>query len=189
MAIRFFVGLGNPGQDYEFTRHNIGYRVVDELARRLPTDSWSSSGSSLVARARMDDGPIWLVMPTTYMNLSGRAVRDLCDTHDASPEELLVFVDDIDLELGRLRLRPAGGPGTHNGLRSIVQAVGTGFPRLRVGIKAPAQWNDVADFVLSDFTDDEAGIVLQAVCRAAEAAVSAAREGLEAAMNRFNGVA
>jgi PTH1 family peptidyl-tRNA hydrolase len=133
------------------------------------------------------DRRVLLARPFTYMNVSGEAVRDLRRRHRVRPEDILIIVDDIDLPLGRLRLRAAGSAGGHNGLKSVIEALGTtGFPRLRVGIGRPPLGTDPADFVLTRFTADEAPAVQVSIERAADAVELAVTEGLNAAMNRFN---
>jgi PTH1 family peptidyl-tRNA hydrolase len=180
------VGLGNPGRRYRGTRHNVGREVVqhlaDRLGVRLEEDGWART-----ARARVDGVTVVLAVPETYMNVSGQAVRDLLRRGRRRPGDLLVVHDDLDIPLGHVRLRPGDGAGGHNGIRSIIAELGTGmFPRLRIGVGRPPAGVDPAEFVLDRFTPEERRVVDEAVARAAEAAVTAAREGLPAAMNRYN---
>jgi PTH1 family peptidyl-tRNA hydrolase len=180
------VGLGNPGRRYRGTRHNVGREVVqhlaDRLGVRLEEDGWART-----ARARVDGVTVVLAVPETYMNVSGQAVRDLLRRGRRHPGDLLVVHDDLDIPLGHVRLRPGDGAGGHNGIRSIIAELGTGmFPRLRIGVGRPPAGVDPAEFVLDRFTPEERRVVDEAVARAAEAAVTAAREGLPAAMNRYN---
>ncbi len=180
------VGLGNPGRRYRGTRHNLGRAVVERLATdfdvRLDDDGWARTG-----RARVGDATMILAIPETFMNESGVAVRDLLRQRRRRPADLLVVHDDLDLPPGRLRLRPGDGTGGHNGLRSIIDQIGTGaFPRLRIGIGRPPAGVDPVDFVLERVAPDESPQVDEAIARAAEAVATVAREGLEAAMNRFN---
>ena len=186
MAIRFVVGLGNPGRRYEFSRHNVGFRVVDEIARSRKVVLWSAIGSAAIASVEMCDTTVRLVLPGTYMNRSGAAVLDLRERWGDDPAEILVVVDDIDLELGRMRLRRSGGAGTHNGLRSICDAIGDGYPRLRIGVRGSESWPDLADFVLAEFTDDEVEAVLSVAQRSRDAVRAAVCGGLNRAMNQFN---
>jgi PTH1 family peptidyl-tRNA hydrolase len=130
--------------------------------------------------------PLRLAKPMTYMNRSGIAVAAMTEALAIPPEELLVVVDDIDLPVGRLRLRPSGGAGSHNGLRDIVAAIGTSFPRLRIGVRGEAPWDDLADYVLAPFTSDEEQQVVAVIERAAEAVLAAVNLGLAPAMNQFN---
>jgi len=185
MSIELIIGLGNPGSRYAATRHNVGYRVVDEIARRHDADTW--------ARARLTDvtsahfGPrLLLAKPKTFMNRSGSAVEWLLGHLDLAPAEILVVVDDADLGLGSLRLRPTGGPGTHNGMRHVCQTIGTGFPRLRLGVRGAGTLSDLADYVLSPFPADELPRANELIQRAADAAEAAVRAGVERAMSDFN---
>lgn len=185
---RLIAGLGNPGAAYQDTRHNIGFMVIDALASRLGVrfqneKRWQSHA------AKFDGG--WLVKPQTYMNLSGRAVAGIARFHKIPAEEILVVCDDVDLPLGRLRLRPAGSAGGHNGLKSLIENLGgTGFARLKVGIAAATGGRPAGDrlsgHVLGRFTEEEKAAVAQAVDRAADAVLTALRDGLGAAMNLFN---
>ncbi len=185
--MRLVVGLGNPGRRYRGTRHNVGWEVLDRLARRLKVAVDRDEGWALVGTARLGRRRVLLAKPQTFVNLSGTAVDDLRRRHRIRPEEVLVIVDDLDLPLGRLRLRPGGSHGGHRGLRSVLDALGTeDVPRLRIGIGRPPAGVDPADYVLTPFTPDERAVVEPALDRAAEAAEVALREGLQTAMTRFN---
>ncbi len=185
MQIAAVVGLGNPGNKYAASRHNIGFRVVEELGRRSRVRLWLPRFHSRVAHRR-GGHPLWLVKPSTYMNLSGLAVSAACRGLKLAAEQCLVVSDDVELPLGTLRLRAHGGAGTHNGLRSIVDAVGEEFPRLRVGIGAAGFSGDLADFVLAPFGADEQEVVAATVRRAADCVELALHSGLERAASRFN---
>jgi len=185
MHIAAVVGLGNPGGEYAATRHNVGYRVVDELARRWRIRLWWPRHHARVARRR-GSVPVFLVKPTTYMNLSGRAVAALAAAERLAPEQILVVVDDVDLPLGTLRLRPHGGAGTHNGLRSVVEHLGEGFPRLRLGVRGEAPWSDLAEYVLAPFAPEEEERATAMVARAADCVEAAMHAGLARAASRFN---
>ncbi|MFH1176204.1 MAG: aminoacyl-tRNA hydrolase [Acidobacteriota bacterium] len=185
MGISAVVGLGNPGERYRDTRHNLGYRVVDLLASRLRARNWQHQYHSLLAR-RSGGSPLLLVKPQTFMNCSGDALAALCRGEGFAPEECLVVVDDVELPLGQLRLRPAGGSGSHNGLRSLVEAVGEGFPRLRLGIRGEDPWDDLADYVLTHFAADELAAVDAMVGRAADCAEMVVRVGLSRAATAYN---
>jgi PTH1 family peptidyl-tRNA hydrolase len=179
-------GLGNPGPEYARTRHNVGFMVADELARRTG-DSWRGKFSGELAEVRLDGLRLALVKPQTYMNESGRSVGAALRFFKTDPEHLLVVHDEVDLEPGRLQARLGGGLAGHNGLRSVAQHVGTAdFARLRVGVGRPERGDPrpVADFVLSPFADDLDVEAL--VARAADAVETVARDGLEEAQNRFN---
>jgi PTH1 family peptidyl-tRNA hydrolase len=185
MTINLVLGLGNPGVDYADTRHNVGFRVVEEVARRHGVLGWIERPSCELAVIAV--GPlVVLARPQTFMNRSGGAARELLEELDVKPETMLVVVDDIDLPLASLRLRRSGGPGTHNGLRDLCEEVGTGFPRLRVGVRGNDLSGDLADYLLSPFSGAEAEAAEGAVTRAADAVESALRDGFEAAMNIYN---
>jgi PTH1 family peptidyl-tRNA hydrolase len=185
MEIAAVVGLGNPGDSYEATRHNLGFWVVDLVAGRVRAGSWERRYNSLVARSR-GRRALLLVKPQTFMNLSGEALAALCRGEGVLPEQCLVVVDDVELPLGQLRLRARGGSGSHNGLRSIVDLVGEGFPRLRIGIRGEAPWADLAEYVLSPFLEEELTVIDDAVVRARECIEMLLRVGLERAACRYN---
>jgi PTH1 family peptidyl-tRNA hydrolase len=180
------IGLGNPGRRYRGTRHNVGREVVESLAARigvrLEDDGWARTG-----RARVDGVIAVLAVPETYMNVSGQAVRDILRRRRRRPSDLLVVHDDLDLPLGQLRLRPGNGAGGHNGIRSIIEELGTSlFPRLRIGIGRPPAGVDPAEFVLDRFTTEERRVINAVLSRAVDATLAVATEGLQAAMNRYN---
>jgi len=185
MTIDLVLGLGNPGVDYLGTRHNIGFRVIEEVARRHGVMDWAGGMSCELAVITVGRF-VLLARPLTFMNRSGEAARWLLGEFGLTPESMLVVVDDIDLPLGNLRLRRSGGPGTHNGLRSLADEVGTGFPRLRVGVRGDEMTGDLADYVLSRFRDDEAGAAEGAVKRAADAVETTLRDDFDTAMNIYN---
>jgi PTH1 family peptidyl-tRNA hydrolase len=179
-------GLGNPGREYAATRHNVGWMVVDELARRH-AGSWRSKFSGQLAQVRADEARLALLKPETYMNESGRSIAAAARFFKVPVESVLVVHDDVDLEEGRLQARLGGGLAGHNGLRSIARDLGSqGFLRLRIGVGRPGRGDrrSVADFVLSPFereTDVDA-----LVARAADAVETAVHDGLDAAQQRFN---
>jgi len=179
-------GLGNPGREYADTRHNVGFMVADELARRHG-GSWRAKFSGDLAEVRLDILRLAVLKPQTYMNESGRSVGAAVRFFKVEPEALLVVHDEVDLEPGRLQARLGGGLAGHNGLRSVAQHLGTSeFARLRIGVGRPERGDPrpVADFVLSPFPPevDVEGLV----ARAADAVETVAREGVEEAQNRFN---
>lgn len=152
------VGLGNPGKAYERTRHNAGFHALDELAAAFGTGTWKqmSKFKGEVLEARIGIVPVLLLKPHTFMNLSGESVRALVDFYKLDPaQNLLVVSDDIDLPLGTPRLRRSGSAGTHNGLKSIIEHIGEGFPRLRLGIGPKPEKMDLANWVVSAFSDEE----------------------------------
>jgi PTH1 family peptidyl-tRNA hydrolase len=185
MDIAAVIGLGNPGPEYASTRHNVGFSVLDELARRFRIASWRRAYLSAIAR-RPRGASLLLVKPQTYMNVSGEAVAALCRGEELMPAQCLVIVDDVELPLGQLRLRASGGAGSHNGMRSIVEVTGEGFPRLRVGIRGAEPWRDLADYVLADFAPEEAEVVAAMVLRAADCVEQALRVGVARAASQFN---
>jgi peptidyl-tRNA hydrolase, PTH1 family len=179
-------GLGNPGPRHQRDRHNVGWMVVDELARRRDA-SFKSKFSGRVGETRIDDRRLALLKPETYMNESGRSISAAARYYKVDPEDVVVVHDDVDLELGRLQARAGGGMAGHNGLRSIAQALGTSdFLRLRIGVGRPGRGDprDVAAFVLAPFElhEDRDGIV----SRAADAVEAVVVEGIEEAQRRFN---
>ncbi len=179
-------GLGNPGRDYARTRHNVGWMVLDELARRQG-GSWRSKFSGQLSEIRLDGGRLALVKPETYMNESGRSIAAAAKFFKTPVEAVLVAHDDVDLEEGRLQIRLGGGLAGHNGLRSIASSLGSqDFLRIRIGVGRPGHGDrrSVADYVLAPF-DPEADVDAL-VARAADAVESIVRDGLDAAQQRFN---
>lgn len=193
--MKLVVGLGNPGRRYAGTRHNVGFEIVDLLARRHGAE-WEAGPrgiEALVARPARAAGPgsgrnaLVLAKPLTFMNLSGAAVVALLQFYKIDVADLLVVVDDSNLELGRLRARAAGSAGGHNGLKSVADALGMGeYARLRVGVGRGDARRDLADHVLATFEPEERTIVAEAVDRAADAAELFVAEGIAQVMNRFN---
>jgi PTH1 family peptidyl-tRNA hydrolase len=187
--MKLIVGLGNPGRRYRETRHNIGFAVADELARRSAVAFESAPAEALLARARTlgSDGTL-LLKPLTMMNASGFAVSEIARYFRIATGDILVVADDVNLPLGRLRARPAGSAGGHNGLRSIIEQLGTtGFARLRVGVGRGDPRRELADYVLAGFDADERPVVVEAIERATDASELFVAEGIERVMNRFNG--
>ena len=188
---RLVVGLGNPGDGYAGTRHNVGFQVVARLAKRARLEFGTKAADSRIAEGTLGGQRVAIARPQTFMNDSGRAVGKLLDRFRLTPSELLVVYDDVDLPLGRVRIRAKGGPGTHNGMRSVVSEIGEGFPRVRCGV-APSDpgaevGGDLADYVLQPFEADEREAAEAMTVRAAEAIEVALRDGVDAAMARFNG--
>jgi len=182
------VGLGNPGERYARTRHNIGFEAIDTLARRHGLEFRGKRANSLIAEGQIAGQRVALAKPQTYMNLSGQAVSSLRNWYKIDPaRELLVVYDDLDLPFGKLRLRERGSAGTHNGMRSIVAQLGSSdFPRLRVGIDQPPGKMDAAAYVLSRFRKEEEAELPFLLDTIADAVEVVLREGLTAAMNRYN---
>ena len=187
--MKLVVGLGNPGPRYRGTRHNIGFAVVDEVARRAGVAFESAPVEALIAKIRpaaADGDPVLLAKPLTFMNASGEAVGGLLRYFKIDPADLLVVVDEVQLPLAKLRARPRGSAGGHNGLKSIVGRVGQEFSRLRIGVGRGDDRRDLADHVLARFDASEAADVEAMTARAADAIETFLTEGIEAVMNRFN---
>ena len=186
--MKLIVGLGNPGREYRDTRHNAGFMVMDEIARRHDL-MWAMAPGQVpdtfVAK-KYGPQPVLLAKPLTYMNLSGDAAAALLRYYDVGAADLLIVVDDIDLPFGRLRARPSGSAGTHNGLRSVVGRLGTEFPRLRVGVGRGDARRELADHVLSKFEPAEREQLESVITRAADAAEMFAAEGIVKVMNTYN---
>ncbi|OLE64632.1 MAG: aminoacyl-tRNA hydrolase [Acidobacteria bacterium 13_1_20CM_2_68_14] len=185
--MKILVGLGNPGEDYMTTRHNIGTRVAEEILQRRGQPYEERKARSIVGRVRIGDHAVIVARPQTFMNRSGRAVADLLKLAETGPEDLLVVCDDLYLDLGRMRLRTRGSHGGHNGLLSIIETLETqAFARLRVGVGPADPEVPHADFVLAPFTRREQSLLPDVVRRAADCAEAAIVLGVAAAMNRFN---
>lgn len=181
------IGLGNPGREYRRNRHNAGAMVVDRLARTLGKTFQRKVGQALVLEAGRNGREVILAKPTVYMNESGRSVASLLRSFRLDPADLLVVCDDLDLPLGRIRLRPEGGSAGHRGLDSVVHALGSrSFARLRVGIGRPPGSTDPVDYVLEDFLEKELPILDETLERAASTVWLALDQGIVAAMNEFN---
>jgi PTH1 family peptidyl-tRNA hydrolase len=184
---KLLVGLGNPGSKYEATRHNIGFELVDRLAAGTPPVRFASRFDGLLAESEIDFRRVLLLKPQTFMNLSGRSVRQALQFYKLEPADLLVACDDLSLPLGKLRLRREGSDGGQKGLRDIAAQLGTQtFARLRIGIGERNE-QDAADFVLSRFRPAERPIIDDALILASQAVAVWVAQGIDAAMNRFNG--
>ena len=185
--MKVIVGLGNPGTEHEGTRHNVGFRVVSRLADKGGVSLGAGRGDYLSGSGRIAGRAVELALPLTYMNLSGLAVRDLLDDVDRVASDLLVVCDDVNLPLGRIRLRPSGSDGGHNGLSSIISQLGTeGFARLRLGVGAAPDSVDLADHVLAGFEEDEEPVVEEMVERAVAAIELALARGMAESMQVYN---
>ena len=184
--MKLIVGLGNPGGKYRGTRHNIGFAVVDELARRGRVEFDSAPVEALVAKVRGAE-PVLLAKPMTFMNASGEAVAGLTRYYRIEPADLLVVVDEAQLPLGKLRARARGSAGGHNGLKSVIAHLGEQFARLRIGVGRGDQQRDLGDHVLARFEADEAAEVERMTTRAADASEMFITSGIEAVMNAYNG--
>jgi len=186
--MKVVIGLGNPGPEYDATRHNVGWWVVDRLAYDWDFGPFERDGRAFVSEGRLGEADVRLVKPTTYMNKSGLAMRPLraMESFDAT-EDLLVVVDDASLDVGRIRFRPEGGAGGHNGLKSISGALQSDeYPRLRVGVGRKPEGEDLADWVLAPMPQDDEDVVVGLLPELSQAVEVWVGEGVEAAMNRFN---
>lgn len=185
------VGLGNPGSKYEFTRHNIGFRIVDNLARDMETEFKKvKSYYSLISRGTINNHKVMLVKPHTFMNLSGRAVKGIVSYYKIPLQDLLIVYDDLNLELGQIRIRKKGSDGGHNGMDSIIQYLGSeNIPRMRVGIGNPSANvnSDYALYVLSNFNYDEEDKIKGTIELSTEAIKTVIEDGFEKAMRKYNG--
>jgi len=185
--MKLVVGLGNPGRKYEGTRHNVGFRVIAELARKYGQTKPKRDFQGEIIEAQLDSQKTLLLCPHTLMNLSGGSVLAARDFYRIGYEDLLIVSDDLNLPLGKLRVRANGSSGGQRGLEDIIRRLGTDqIPRLRIGIGSPPEGRDAADFVLGRFAKAELPEIEEAVWRSADAVVVWAREGLAVSMNRYN---
>ena len=176
-------GLGNPGEQYAHTRHNVGFDTMELLAEHYQVKTWRKTLKGMVAEVNLGDRRVVLVKPMTYMNLSGDCLQEVLNWYHCTPEQLTVIYDDIDLPLGKLRVRKNGGPGTHNGMRSIVSSLNSqDFPRIRVGTGGKPEGWDLADWVLSHYTAEDKVVMDKAFGNAADVAVCWVEKGIEEAM-------
>ena len=185
--MKAIVGLGNPGSQYKGTRHNVGFDVIDEIARRQSVGFESAPAEALIAKWRRPEEAVLLVKPLTFMNLSGQAIGELARYFKIEVADLIVVVDEVHLPLGKLRARKRGSAGGHNGLKSVIAHLGDEFARLRLGVGLGGEQRNMADHVLSRFEKDEAAEVERMTTRAADAAEMFITSGIEAVMNNYNG--
>lgn len=182
------IGLGNPGREYKDTRHNIGFMMIDLLAVRLDARGMKLQSKAIVTSALHDEHRIILAKPQTYMNLSGHSVQGLLHFYKIPQTHLLVAHDDLDLPFGTIRIRPTGGPGGQRGMANTIELLGTkDFPRLRLGIGRPPGRMDPKDYVLQNFSKDDLRLLPDILNHAADAALEFVMNGLNAAMNKYNG--
>ena len=182
------IGLGNPGRQYRDSRHNAGFMFIDRLAVRLNAQGIKVQSKAVVTTAHFEDRKLILAKPQTYMNLSGQSAQGLLNFYKIPMENMLIAHDDLDIPFGTIRIRPKGGPGGQGGMASTIQQLGTkDFPRLRIGIGRPPGRMDPAAYVLQDFTREEMKSISGIIDRAADAALEFVKNGLNAAMNKYNG--
>ena len=183
-------GLGNPGKEYAGSRHNVGFMTLDELADRYNIDVREKAHKALIGKGMIEGNKVILVKPQTYMNLSGESIRSVMDYYKTEPSEFIVIYDDISLEPGQIRIRKKGSAGGHNGIKNIIAHLGTQeFPRIRIGVGEKPARMDLADYVLGHFSKEEKERMEQAFKDGAAAAVAMMNDGVDTAMNRFNGAA
>ncbi len=187
--MKLIIGLGNPGAEYARTRHNIGWRAVDAFAAKFRIRIDKHEKNAMTGKGRVAGGAVVAAKPLTFMNASGDAVQLLAKAYTETLSDLIVVYDDIDLPLGKLRIRENGSAGTHNGMRSIISTIGSeAFPRLRIGILGTRENEQLRDYVLDEFTAGERPVVDVAIERAIDALVLFCRGDLKRAMNEFNNV-
>ena len=181
-------GLGNPGKEYSNTRHNIGFSVIDALGSKYNIDVDTAKHRGLIGKGIIDGQRVILVKPLTYMNLSGECIREVLDYYKADEDDLIVVFDDISLDVGQLRIRKKGSAGGHNGIKSIIAHLGTTeFPRVKIGVGERIPGQDLADHVLARFPKSQMEAVNQAIDDAKEATFLMITEGIDKAMNQYNG--
>ncbi len=179
-------GLGNPGKEYDMTRHNIGFEVIDYIADKYKVKVNKLKFKSLFGEMNIGGEKVYLIKPQTYMNLSGEAIREFSAFYKIPPQNIIIINDDISLETGKLRIRRKGSAGGHNGLKSIIYQLNSDeFPRIKMGVGENKQ-GDLADYVLGRFKKEEIPIMEDAIIRAAEASVEIVKSGIDSAMNKFS---
>jgi peptidyl-tRNA hydrolase, PTH1 family len=185
--LKLIVGLGNPGKEYEFTRHNVGFMVIDELSSRLDIPLDRTKFKGLYGIGHVLGEKVILLKPLTYMNLSGECIRPLMDYYDINIDDMIVIYDDLDLPTGKIRLRAKGSSGGHNGIKSTIQHLGTqDFKRIRIGIDRPEAGMSVPDYVLSKFREEEMPDIKEAVKKSADACEKWLNSPFLQVMNEFN---
>jgi len=182
------IGLGNPGREYRDNRHNVGFMLIDRLIVRLNARGMKVQSKAIITTATYEDRKLILAKPQTYMNLSGQSAQGLLNFYKLPVENMLVAHDDLDIPFGTIRIRPGGGPGGQRGMASTIEQLGTkDFPRLRIGIGRPPGRMDPSAYVLQNFSREEMKILSEIVDRAADAALTFVVDGLNKAMNKYNG--
>ena len=183
------VGLGNPGKQYDMTRHNIGFHTIDYIADKYGAKLTKLKFKAVYGEATISGEKVYLVKPQTYMNLSGDSVGEMAQFYKIPPENIIVINDDISLDVGRIRVRPKGSAGGHNGLKSIIYRLNSDtFPRVEMGVGAPKHEDyDLADFVLGRFTKEEIPVMEDAIVKAEKAVAEIIKNGVQSAMNKYNG--
>lgn len=185
--LKIIIGLGNPGKEYEKTRHNTGFMVLDRISDKFNIEIKKEKNKALIGTGEINGEKVMLVKPQTFMNLSGEAVRGLIDFYKENIENIFIIFDDIDLEIGKIRIKERGSAGTHNGMKSIVSHLGTeNFKRIKVGIGKPKENVDLVSHVLGKFSDDEIKVLEGSIVDAVDAAIMIVNGETSKAMNRYN---
>lgn len=181
------VGLGNPGDRYAQTKHNIGFITIDYLAEQNNIKMNKTKHKAIIGEGSIGGEKVLLVKPQTFMNLSGQSVMDIVGFYKVPPQNLIVIYDDIDLPVGKVRIRPSGSSGTHNGMRNIIYLINNQeFPRIRIGVGKQPDYMDLADYVMTKFTGEEKSLMEEAVKKSAAAALEIVKSGINIAMNKYN---
>lgn len=185
----FIVGLGNPGDKYENTRHNMGFLTIDYLSRKFDIKVKKLKFKSLYGQGEISGQKVMLIKPQTYMNSSGEAIRELRNYYSFDMDKLIVIVDDIDINFGTIRIKAKGSSGSHNGMKSIIyNLVDDSFPRIKIAVGKKPEYMDLANFVLSGFTEKEVEIIRDEIALASDAVEMILDSGVEKAMNKFNSI-
>lgn len=181
------VGLGNPGKEYEKTRHNMGFMTIDKLSQKMNVELQKEDFKGIYGKTIFNNEKVILLKPLTYMNLSGESIIEIVNFYKIPLENIIVIYDDIDIEIGKFKIRKKGSSGTHNGMKSVIQNLGsTEFARIRVGIGKPQSNEDLANFVLKKISEDEERLFIETVDRVAEAIITIITDGIDIAMNKYN---
>lgn len=181
------IGLGNPEEEYANTRHNMGFDTINEIAKRNQISLTKKKFQAIYEVSIIEGKKVILLKPQTYMNLSGESIREVMQFYHIKPEEILVIYDDIDIEKGIIKVRKKGGPGGHNGMKSVIENIGTtDFPRIRIGIGQPEYKGDMINYVIGSVPEEEKRILAQGVQKAADAIEEFLKNGIDSTMNRFN---
>lgn len=186
--MKMIIGLGNPGKQYEDTRHNIGFKVIDQLAESLSAPPMQSKFNGMFSTVHTSNGKVLLVKPLTFMNLSGQCVIPLMNYFNVNVEDILVLYDDLDIAPGKIRLRQKGSAGGHNGMKSIISHLGTqDFKRIRIGVGRPTNRMSISDYVLSNFSKEELPIMKEVTMKVSDACEDWLRDPFLEVMNKYNG--
>ncbi len=181
------IGLGNPEEEYDRTRHNMGFKTINKLAKKYNVEINKSKFQGLSETAIIESQKVILIKPQTYMNLSGNCVKEFADFYKVGKDEILVVYDDMDVEPGKIKIRKKGSAGGHNGMKSIIQNLGTDeFPRIRIGIGRPKYSGDEINYVIGDIPEEEIPKLEEGIEKAKDAIIEILKNGIESAMNKFN---